>query len=256
MLVKIRKTAILITAILSIIIICLIGGAGSAATTAGSGTDMMVASARMYAYGSVGLDGASIAVYKQGDIINVRRFTDGVYCILGETGVKGYCSPIDLVEPSSQIYHMAPYKWSTDENGYVMISDMIDLSLYVYENNTSLDVESSDVVLLQRKTIAKLEDAVGLFPLNYTLRVTQGYLPSSEDPGYEVDSNTGCIVIIRVYYRGVEQSISLLPFVSSAMAEAGFTQCEGYNDVFYDSDFDSFFGYDLDMTNLPVYIVG
>ena len=249
------KTVIIIMAIFSILILALIGGTGSAAASAGD-FSMKVASTKMYAYGSAGLDGVSIAVYKQGDIIRVRKYNDGVYCIVGETGVKGYCSPIDLVNPDSLIFYQAPYKWSEDIDGTTLISDMEDFALYIYENDTSLDMANNDIIFLQKRTIEKLEKAVENFSLNYTLRVAQGYLPSSVDPGYEVSSNTGCVVMIKVYYKGIEQNISHVSFVEDAMKKAGFVPCEGYNDVFYDNDFDSYFGYDLDMNNLPAYIIG
>lgn len=216
---------------------------------------MVVAAKKLNVFGDDSLSGTPIKSYVCGETISVSKYSDGVFSVLSGGSVIGYCSPVDLVGEDSIVYTYVPYKLGVDASGATLVSDLVDLDYYIYENDSLLTAAGEGKLLLQRETLEKLEDAAELLGAKYSLRITSAYTPSSSDPGYGIPSNTGALITISVRQGDIEWSLADMPQIASIMASAGFSIVDAEACVFCDDAYTSYLGVDLDLSDLPIFVL-
>lgn len=227
---------------------------GAAVSGAPETFERKVVAAKLNVYGNDSLSGAPIISYPAGTLLTLTKYKDGVLCVMGKSGVRGYCSPVDLVSPDSLVYTSVPYRLGVDAAGNSLVSDLVDLDYYIYDSDSRLMNGADGITLIQRATLDRLEAAVARIDAKYTVRVMWAYRPSSADPGIGVPSNTGALLKISVRQGDIEWELSDLPAFLSAMESAGFSIADGQTDVFYDNDYTSYLGVDYDTEKLPVFV--
>ncbi len=229
-------------------------GAGSV-SGANDSFRCIVAAEKLNIYANENLSGEAVASYRAGDRLTVSKHKDGVLCVIGEAGIKGYCSPVDLVGIDSVVYRYVPYKLGKDASGGILVSDLVDLDYYIYDRDSKITNGSGETLLIQRATVKKLEEAAAAIGGKYSVRIMSAYRPSSSDPGLGVPSNTGALLKISVRQGDVEWQLSDLPSFISAMEKAGFSLVDGQSAYFCDNEYTSYLGVDYDTGNLPVFVL-
>jgi hypothetical protein len=217
-----------------------------------------VASNTLTLYGNSTLMGGAIGQYTRGEVLSVLLSDDGVATVYNGSNIMGYCASKDLAETGSLLFTMAPYRFES-AGEVTLVSDLIDLDLYLYETDSLLTNAGSSTVLIQQDTLLKLETAASLitarFGSQYNLRVVSAYLPSNEDPDCEAPSNTGTLVQISLYYLGAEVEISSLSNIDRLFQQAGLSASEWDESYYYDQEYAQYLGVDYDVSELPVFIL-
>lgn len=217
----------------------------------------------MALYADRSLRGAQTGNLSRGDRLNAVPNGDGSCTVYDEGGnLLGYCSPVDLVEPGTPLFVQAPYLYSTDFLGNPLIFDLIDLDLYLSGHASDIyrsvpESGEETPVLLSRHMLGDLEAAASaLADAGITLWVDEGYRPGDGVPVRGMAAyNTGCVLnltLIRGSIR-LNQNPGSAAYLQAVgiLRLHGFYPCETDSSVFSYDDFDSRYGVDLNIADLP-----
>lgn len=252
----------------AMILLSALAGVAADAASESQRTVKEVGSNVLYLYANPRLTGASSGSYNRGERITVSLNGDGSCTVYNAQGsAVGYCSPVDLVAPGTELFVQVPYLYSGDSRGKAF--DLIDLDLYLAENASNIYKNVSDsgeekIVLISRHLLPNLEKAATeLAKSGIAMWVDAGYrsdasapAPGNTPPKAGIPSyNTGCVIDLVLIKDNGEMNLTPnnadFTNARNTLQKYGFYLSGDNNYTFTYDDFEGCYGVNLDPSGLP-----